>query len=214
MRKAAIVDWDDTLFDIEEFKREYFRFLGHHIFTYAGFVDLINIYEKAKAKGWYDADEHIRLLVEKSPIEHNREKVIEDIKRFIQETSQKFLFSDAEPFLKYIANLGYTIYFVTLGTEWFQQSKIEHSGLAKYGLVTVTQDPTKIKEVKNLRTHVDRVLIFDDSKKVIEEVRNNFPRDLCPEIKAMYVWRRGDRPPFSADAIISNLSNVEGLQIR
>lgn len=212
MRKIALVDFDDTLFDIKRFKKAYFDFLG------IGFsVDLVALtYEQAKKIGYFDADKHCELLgyVVVSPfvsgVSIGVRSWLEEWFEQEQKMLQSLVFPDVELFLKTLIHNGYEIHILTLGTEWFQKAKIENSGISQYisGII-VTQDPKKVSAIPSIcNPEEDSVWLFDDFGEVITNTKEAFPK-----ITAVQVLRRDeymDKQSPCADAIARNLGEATG----
>jgi len=212
MQKIAFVDWDDVLFDLPSFKTAYFNFLAGRIQTSSVKAHQIvfKSYEEAKGKGWYDPDEHIDALQRLTGHVQPRGEILFGIECFIARAAAIHVYFDAEWFLKSLSNSGYEIYFVTLGTRWFQEAKIKHSGIENYGSVVVTQDPTKVSAIEELCSlhnyRFDQAILFDDSRRVVESAREAFP-----EMKIVQVLR-GDAPDKKTKkpgiAVIKDLCEV------
>ncbi|MEK7503148.1 MAG: hypothetical protein AAB556_01740 [Patescibacteria group bacterium] len=215
MRKIALVDLDDTLFDTKKFKAEYLTFLRglNNGFEWVPLEIMAETYEKAKVKGYFDADAHCALLDEYIASETGvlgktkfwLEKWLESEKKMLE----SLVFLDTEPLFRILQHLDYPIYILTLGTEWFQAVKIEGSGLAGHvdGYV-VTQDPTKRDAITAMcDPEKDEIILIDDSKKVIDAVKKTFPR-VC----AVQVLREDNPAKVSsnADAIAKNLGEAMG----
>ena len=215
MRKIALVDLDDTLFDVKKFKTEYLTFLRGlgSGFEWVPLKIMAETYEKAKAKGYFDADAHCALLDEYIASETGvlgktkfwLEKWLASEKKMLE----SLVFLDINPLFRIFEHLGYEIYILTLGTSWFQVAKIEGSGLMEYanGYV-VTQDCTKKDAIMSMCNPTkDDIVLFDDSKKVIDAVKTSFPR-----IMAIQVLREDNPTKVSsnADAIARNLVEATG----
>ena len=210
MRKIALVDLDDTLFDIKRFKKAYFDYLS------AWFPpDVVTkTYEEAKAGGYFDADKHCTLLdIYMSSVSGHSGDTCLYLEDWFEAEFEFFIecvFPDVELFLKTLIHNGYEIHILTLGTEWFQKAKIENSGLTEYiSGVIVTQDPTKVSAILNIcDPTTDEVLLFDDFWTVIDSMKIFFPK-----IYAVHVLRRNeylDKRAARADAFARNLGEATG----
>lgn len=208
MRKVAIVDLDKVLFNSEHFKNWYFEDLRNCFGDGFAFNNVEFTYKNAKSDGWYNTDLHFRELEKisgKSSFELTRW-----VERFfvgLQDSHFNFLFSDAELFLQFLGSQGYEVHILTLGIEWFQKAKIESVGLLRYiSGYTVTQNPTKCSDIKGLcDPTVDKIVLFDDSKVVVDTVKLMFPK-----IVTIQILRDGNSEKISesADAVAKNLEEA------
>lgn len=209
MRKIAFVDLDDTLFDIKKFKEECFNYLSLYFPTKL----VSETYKQAKTGGYFDVDAHC-LYLGKPIAEHfgastSAKSLVEDWLMSKQDMLKSCVFLDAELFLRLLGNKGYEVHILALGTEWFQKAKIEGAGLLQYiSGYTVTKIPTKHRAILQLcDPRNDEIVLFDDSKLVIDSVKLIFPK-----IMAIQVLRDGNSEKISenADAVAKNLEEAIG----
>lgn len=213
MRKIAFVDWDDTISSIKKIKEAYFVYLS----TWFPLDIIKKTYEESKIGGYFDANKHCVLLDDFMGLISGASRVSGDTRVWLEdwfEAEEKlfreFIFPDAELFLRTLVHNVYEVHILTLGTEWFQEEKIENSGLMSFiSGITVTQDPTKIAAIGDLCDPItDDIVLFDDSWRVIDAVKQTFPK-----VFAVQVLRKDEdvsKKAARADAFARNLGEAIG----
>ncbi|MEK7559681.1 MAG: hypothetical protein AAB522_00045, partial [Patescibacteria group bacterium] len=107
----------------------------------------------------------------------------EDVGCFVLKHAEEYLFPDTKLFLKELALHGYNTFLVTAGTAWFQEAKIAGSGILQFlTAYKVVKDPTKCFVIPSLCTKKDKVVLFDDSKNVIDAIKKEFPHILAIQV--------------------------------
>ena len=194
-KKIAFVDCDAVLFNIAAFKLRCFESLGVFLEGKCVPDKVFALYKESKNDGLYDPDRHIALLSEASGCSvSDLRKKFED---FMRREAHQFMYADAELFLQRLAEVGYEVWIATAGVEWFQEYKIPIDFYRCIAGVKVTRDQTKTSVIGQFADpEKDDIVLFDDSKNVINTMRIVFPN-----VFTVQVVRDRDANPYAVAAI-------------
>lgn len=207
MRKVALVDLDSTIFDTKKFREECFVFLEQFVPPRV----VRRAYEEAKKGGFFDADLyhwHLDLFVSVAMATRiDTESLVKD---WLSKVGmEKFLFPDTELFLRLLAQHGYEVHILTLGTEWFQKAKIEGAGLLELlSGYTVTRYPKVSAILTICNPAVDDVLFFDDHLGTIDSVKQAFPKIFS--VQVLRYDEQEEKRSALADSVVNNLEEAMG----
>ncbi len=204
-KKFAFVDLDGVLFNIAAFKKRYFEFLVSIFDAADATEEVLTSYEASKEMGWYNVDRHIALL---SAISLPACAIRSRIDDFMHNEAKQFMYPDAAMFLRRLSDLGYETRIATAGVEWFQEEKIGIQFLRHIVGVFTTGDPTKTSVIGRFADpEKDDIVLFDDTTRVIDWVKEFFPKVCAVQVRRDS-W---DGASDKADFHVSNLEEAFDL---
>lgn len=180
-----IIDFDRTLFDADSFKEELSKIARRYGVPKSTFL---KVYKESALKGiCFVPNRFLHTLAKSKPgLEIN--KIEKDYSGLVK-NAQKFLFSDAENFLKNLSENNKMV-LLTYGDKNFQNKKIKYSGIKKYfDEIVITTKFDKTNEVKKVikKYKKEKIIFIDDSADVVERVKEKLPR-----VKTIKASRKGN----------------------
>lgn len=173
--KLAIIDFDDTLFDAEHFKKDIAS-----VFTSFGVSPQIfwESYKEARdssdGKTLYTFDRHLQILT-KDYIFIDIEKAKSELDSLLNSATD-YLFPDSLDFLNNLKKRGLDLILLSLGEENFQFKKLEKTGLNSFFKQIFLVNDSKLNVLpKILNDHSGRPIFINDKIKETKEVAQNYP---------------------------------------
>ena len=215
MKKTALLDFDDVLFDTRAFVRAL-----KAIFVLAGLniEECENAYQElrdnlAKEKKQYSLEENVNFFSEKFP--KLDEAVLEEEMAVLKKEMPRFVFEDALDFLRHISENGWQRIIVSFGDKSWQEEKIHSCGLGSLAeKVVVSQNKSKVDSVeeilKNAGEAADAIFIDDNRDEVLGLVKAKFPRVktfqlIRPELESIRIRHK------KCDYDCRSLEEIKGL---
>lgn len=176
MKKLALIDFDDTLFNTAKFKQELEKF-----FSQKYDADFFEQYEQAKNEhGAYDYFKHLELI----GVTASREKDKQDFFDYFQEID--FQFTGTQKLIDKLSSNNFQIIILTLGFDDFQKMKFkliaELNSLRMHSIETdkadfLTENITPTEnglEFSVTSEEYQQIIFIDDKPKsfVKEEIEN------------------------------------------
>ena len=177
-----IIDFDDTLFDTNAFKRA-----RQKILKAQGVSD--EIYEKSYQEAYnnslgintYNNRKHAEVLANYG---FNKQAVVSSLEE-LNIFAKDLLFPDAINLLEYLKNTNQKLILLSLGESSFQKMKIESAGIAKYFDTVYTVDDTKehvIEKILKDFTNEKEVWLVNDKIEETKKIIQHHPK-LKPILK-------------------------------
>jgi FMN phosphatase YigB (HAD superfamily) len=170
------IDFDGTIFDTSEFKKEMFD-----AFFRCGYAlpDIKSTYVLESMDYKYNPEGHLEKLQKIKPTNHKLALArIENLYKSVT----KYLYPDTMDFLDNIDRGKYEVNMLTLGDIGFQQKKVDRSGIAdRFEQVYVT-DTQKWDYLENIVSYREEFVLIDDRADTLEKVKAKFHKSLCMQI--------------------------------
>lgn len=183
-----ILDFDNTLFDTDGFKRALSGALVELGVSRETFWQLYpRVLDHGGERLGYSVERHAKLLHELLPdVDPYRATVLLDR---VVDRSAEFLFPDAKDFLSRMISLNVPLRLLSRGDEWFQRRKIAASGLDRLVHEIDVGPEAKTVRIAKLPEVEGRTVFVNDHLEETREVMRSRP-DWMPILK-----RRLDIPP-------------------
>ena len=177
------VDFDRTLFDCDRFLGDLYTLINKYNITKEIFKDCQNQCKKTGFNPYLI----LNLVKEKYQFD---EKLYFEIDELMK-SSDKYLYSDALPFLEYLKSLNYEVIILTKGNSDYQKEKITNAKVdGYYDKLIVT-----MKHKGNLKLDYSNGLFIDDNPVEILSLLNNKPKRVIRIIR--------ENTKYSSEAIDS-----------
>ncbi len=183
-----ILDFDNTLFDTDAFKRALSGALVELGVTREMFWQLYpRVLDHGGERLGYSPDRHAKLLHELLPdIDPYQASVLLDR---VVDRAADFLFPDAREFLSRMISLNVPLMLLSRGDEWFQRRKIAASGLDRFVHEIHTGPEAKVKIITTFPDVSGKTVLVNDHLEETREILKIRPTWM-PVLK-----RRLDIPP-------------------
>ncbi len=196
-----IIDLDGVLLDDLRFKRAYIRMFGEFGIPQDAYQ---RAYGKSKRQNgdWYEPELHIRVLKKRYP--EVEAGLLKKQALMLAGRSHQYLYPDAEKFLKFVRPRAEKLILISSGPD-FPKKKVEGTKLQTFfDEVRVVKQASKVLPLKKILKEKDRAVFIDDKRKVIDEIKQAFPK-----VFSIQVRRRGEMERSTvADAVVPNLEEV------
>lgn len=182
------IDFDDVLFCTRDFKVDFKNVFKNVGVSSSDFEETYKIVRNnEKGVDGYNYDDHIKILDKRDVVDGGA------LKKAVNEfliNSEKYVFSDVVEFLEKSKSMGDELFMISFGSECFQKSKIENSGLGKYFSDIKIGDIDKAVEIEKIvgENVNDEMWFIDDRIQQIEMVKKVFP-----EMKTVLLKRKEGR---------------------
>ena len=167
-----IIDFDDTLFDTQEFKQAMVKSLesvgvSRKLF-WQTYIEARMLVDGSLS---YSFERHARIL-EKQGFDYN-----EVLRNFNLINIKNFLFLDAIDFLESLKKMDQDLYLLSLGDEFFQKLKVGQCNIEKYFKKVFFLSKNKELAVKEILDENSDSNIFFINDKIEEnlKIKNDFP---------------------------------------
>src|SRR3989344_3867614 len=205
----AFIDFDGVLFDIERAKKEYFQ-----LFQKFGVSarEAVQTYQDMKEEiGRDEPTYHVEMLRKRFP-KLKDQLLLRAIRNF-KTKSKRFVFREAQEYLKEMRRDGFELHLVTTGSKEFQSVKIQSSDLKKFfaGIHILNSDykgETILKLFKDSLPKAGgrKAVFIDDKASVTDEVKR-----CVQQISVIQISRKkGEALSRKADYVAKNLLDALG----
>jgi FMN phosphatase YigB (HAD superfamily) len=202
------IDFDDTLFNTAALKKALIKAFKANGVSRADFIASYKDYPTVTKSGLkkYNPDQQIEILHKRLGI--NKAKIKNDLRKLV-ESSGKFVFRDARPFLREFGKNNVCL--VSFARTKFQCQKIKFSGLVGEFSKVVVSDKSKAEVIeKNIGRDKAKIIFIDDRIDQIDFVKKKFPRSVT-FLMARRAGRFKERDSKFVDFEVKNLKEAEKI---
>ena len=186
------IDFDRTLFDCDKFLEEFYTIISKYNISNSEFKEC----QSQSRKHGFNPYIILRNLEKKISFD---EEVYHDIDKLINSTS-KYLYADAIPFLDYLKKNDYKIIILTKGNSDFQREKIFNAHIDKYyDKLIVTMRHKGLLFLNYIKS-----VFIDDNPREIESLLTRRPK------KTIRIKRPNSK--YSEIELKKNVITVNSLQ--
>ncbi|HAZ28331.1 MAG TPA: hypothetical protein DCY48_00965 [Candidatus Magasanikbacteria bacterium] len=179
----VIIDFDDTLFDTEQFKEARLEAVEHLGVSEQEFWETYRIARNSPDGAFtYSNERHAAVLAERG---YSEKEVLFVLEQTTGEHVYEFLFSDTIPFLDFLKHTRERMILLSLGNPGFQKLKTDGSGVSAYFDTVIMVHDTKRHVLRELLRAVpasDSVWFINDKVDETKQLLSLFP-ELRPILK-------------------------------
>jgi FMN phosphatase YigB (HAD superfamily) len=168
MKTKIFIDFDDTLFNTKEVKKQMFACLEEHGFS---MDQILDSYKADYAEGGFTIEGFLAKLGQIRSFDE-----IETKRKILSIYQKTGILSDTLPFLKNIDRGKYEVNLLTYGSPTHQKEKVKISGLEKYFDNLYYTPIFKTKYLKKLLSSDAHFIFIDDLSEVVADITQAFPR--------------------------------------
>ncbi len=196
-----IIDFDDTLFDTEQFKQDRLMALEQAGVSREVFVKTQQQARCSEQANFEYTDErHARALGECGYDEAGMLQLLQQVWK--QKDLSSYLFPDTQLFLEQCIVAKQKLILLSRGSPEWQKRKIEQSGIEHYFQEVVIVGAEKVNAVNALRQSSEQVFFINDKIDETVEIHRLFPEIILvlkkPDHKSEVEYEQSGLPYFSS----------------
>ena len=201
------IDFDGVLFNDLRFKKEYEKIFRKSGVSRAAYQNTY-ITSKQKSGGYYEPKYQLQILKKEIPkLDIKRHWKVVDA---LVTTAPYYIYPDAKRFLSFFKENGASLFIVSTGDFMYYKKKVFASGIARYcKKVYIVKNVSKNRKLGEIirSSKRDRIIFLDDKKRVIDEIKKEFPNVFAIQVRRVHTREKSAR----ADIHVKNLDEAKKI---